>query len=77
MTTTSAPPPRPSHPAPADLRPRLTGAAVHSGGAAVYSGGLPAPERTLWDVLQATVRRFPEAPALDDGRSVRTYTDSV
>ncbi|MGY1821839.1 Pls/PosA family non-ribosomal peptide synthetase [Geodermatophilus sp. SYSU D00079] len=68
MTTTSTPPPRPTRPAPVATRLPRTGAAV-------YRGGLPAPERTLWDVLQATARRFPEAPALDDGRSVRTYRD--
>ncbi|MGY1639169.1 Pls/PosA family non-ribosomal peptide synthetase [Geodermatophilus sp. SYSU D00742] len=68
MTTTSAPPPFPSRPAPATLRSRPTGAAV-------YRGGPPGPERTLWDVLATTARRFPDAPALDDGRSVRTYTD--
>ncbi|MGY1630360.1 Pls/PosA family non-ribosomal peptide synthetase [Geodermatophilus sp. SYSU D01186] len=67
MTTTSAPPPSP-RPAPGTLRLRPAAAAV-------YDGGPPAPERTLWDVLQATVRRFPDAPALDDGRWVRTYAE--
>ena len=34
----------------------------------------PAP-RTLIDVLEATVREHPEAPALDDGTAQLTYTD--
>lgn len=42
---------------------------------AVYAGGRAPRERTLWDVLESTALRFPDAPALDDGASVRTYAE--
>lgn len=37
-------------------------------------GDLAPPPRTLLDVLDATVAEHPDAPALDDGRTVLTYT---
>ncbi|MEU6997949.1 Pls/PosA family non-ribosomal peptide synthetase [Nonomuraea sp. NPDC046570] len=44
--------------------------------AAVFPGGPPAaPSRTLLDILDATVRAHPDAPALDDGRRRLTYAE--
>ncbi|UJW31408.1 amino acid adenylation domain-containing protein [Saccharothrix sp. AJ9571] len=40
---------------------------------ALYWSGLAASERTLLDVLGATVAKHPGAAALDDGRTVLTY----
>ncbi len=40
---------------------------------AVYSAGDAPAERTLLDIVRATVRRHPTAPAIDDGTRVLTY----
>ena len=40
------------------------------------AGDAAAP-RTLWDVLLGTARRHPDAPAIDDGELVLTYTELV
>ena len=40
---------------------------------AVFGGGDAAQPRTLIDILNATARRYPNEPALDDGTSVLTY----
>ncbi|MEV4316594.1 Pls/PosA family non-ribosomal peptide synthetase [Actinocrispum sp. NPDC049592] len=39
----------------------------------LFSGGSTPPERTLVDILSATARQHPNAPALDDGTAVLTY----
>ncbi len=39
----------------------------------LFSGGQTPPERTLVDILTATARQHPNAPALDDGTAVLTY----
>ncbi|MGB3709735.1 AMP-binding protein, partial [Gordonia sp. (in: high G+C Gram-positive bacteria)] len=36
----------------------------------------PAP-RTLCDILVATARRYPDAPAIDDGDSIVTYSELI
>jgi non-ribosomal peptide synthetase-like protein len=41
---------------------------------AVYCGAPPPPQRTLWQILEATAEAFPRAAALDDGRRVLDYT---
>ncbi|MFD5482506.1 Pls/PosA family non-ribosomal peptide synthetase [Streptomyces hawaiiensis] len=43
------------------------------GDAARFSGRPAAPPRTLVDVLEASVRSYPDEPALDDGTSGLTY----
>ncbi|MEU8589202.1 Pls/PosA family non-ribosomal peptide synthetase [Streptomyces sp. NPDC048664] len=43
------------------------------GGRARFLAASAAPPRTLVDVLDATVRAFPDEPALDDGRRSLTY----
>ncbi|MCQ9133469.1 Pls/PosA family non-ribosomal peptide synthetase [Streptomyces hilarionis] len=43
------------------------------GDTARFSGGPAASPRTLVDVLDATVRSFPDEPALDDGAGCLTY----
>jgi non-ribosomal peptide synthetase-like protein len=48
---------------------------VSGAGTALYRSGPAAPERTLWEVLEATASRFPRAAAVDDGRSVLEYAD--
>ncbi|MCO1578026.1 AMP-binding protein [Crossiella sp. SN42] len=40
---------------------------------AVFRAGATPAERTLLDILTATARRFPTAPAVDDGSTVLTY----
>src|SRR5581483_642690 len=40
---------------------------------AVFDGAQAAEPRTLIDILDATVRRYPNEPALDDGTRVLTY----
>lgn len=40
---------------------------------AVFGSGEAAEPRTLIDILDATVRRYPNEPALDDGTTVLTY----
>lgn len=40
---------------------------------AVFTAGEAAPERTLLDILDATARRHPDAPAVDDGTAPLTY----
>jgi len=40
---------------------------------AVYATSGGAPQRSLLDVLEATARRHPAAPAIDDGRAVQSY----
>src|ERR1700739_2903617 len=40
---------------------------------AVYHGAPAAAPRTLWQILKATAEAFPEAIAIDDGRSVLSY----
>ena len=50
--------------------------AASSGGicaGAAYSGAPAPPPRTLWQILEATAKRFPRAIAIDDGRSVLDY----
>ena len=42
---------------------------------AVYPGTPAAAPRTLWQILEATAEAFPEAIAIDDGRSVLNYPD--
>ncbi|MET9439564.1 Pls/PosA family non-ribosomal peptide synthetase [Streptomyces sp. NPDC006610] len=42
-------------------------------GAALFSGGPAASPRTLVDVFDASVRAFPDEPALDDGTAALTY----
>ena len=52
------------------------GSGPSSGGtctAAVYCGAPAPPPRTLWQILEATAEAFPEAAAIDDGRSVLDY----
>ncbi|MFB7609285.1 Pls/PosA family non-ribosomal peptide synthetase [Streptomyces gardneri] len=44
-----------------------------SGKAARFSAGPAAPPRTLVDILDATVRAYPDEPALDDGTTQLTY----
>ncbi len=39
-------------------------------------GDLAAPPRTLLDILEATARRYPDAPAIDDGDATVTYAES-
>ncbi|WP_432195803.1 Pls/PosA family non-ribosomal peptide synthetase [Streptomyces sp. bgisy027] len=43
------------------------------GDTARFSGGLAASPRTLVDVFDASVRSFPDEPALDDGTTSLTY----
>ncbi|MFB7593073.1 Pls/PosA family non-ribosomal peptide synthetase [Streptomyces sp. NPDC056169] len=43
------------------------------GKAARFSAGPAAPPRTLVDILEATVRAYPDEPALDDGTTRLTY----
>ncbi|MFE4617397.1 Pls/PosA family non-ribosomal peptide synthetase [Streptomyces sp. NPDC056747] len=43
------------------------------GKAARFSAGSAAPSRTLLDVFEATVRDYPDEPALDDGSTRLTY----
>ncbi|MFD6064105.1 Pls/PosA family non-ribosomal peptide synthetase [Rhodococcus wratislaviensis] len=38
-------------------------------------GELAAPPRTLLDILEATARRHPDAPAIDDGDATVTYAE--
>ncbi|WP_020658603.1 Pls/PosA family non-ribosomal peptide synthetase [Amycolatopsis benzoatilytica] len=40
---------------------------------AVYRAGPTPAARTLYDIFAETVRRFPDAPALDDGAETSTY----
>jgi len=41
---------------------------------AVYDSPLaPPPARTLWEIFEATAERYPDAPAIDDGRFVLDY----
>lgn len=56
-----APAGEPAQGEPADPRPAL------------FSAGPAAPERTLLDILHETVRRHPDAPAVDDGTTVLSY----
>jgi non-ribosomal peptide synthetase-like protein len=46
---------------------------ARSGGTARFSAGPAASPRTLVDVFDATVRSYPEEPALDDGTTRLTY----
>ncbi|MER5732198.1 Pls/PosA family non-ribosomal peptide synthetase [Streptomyces sp. NPDC002138] len=43
------------------------------GKSALFSAGPPAPARTLVDIFEATVRAYPDEPALDDGTARLTY----
>ncbi len=43
------------------------------GDRARFSAGSPASPRTLVDILDASVRAYPDEPALDDGRRCLTY----
>ncbi|SOD79340.1 non-ribosomal peptide synthetase terminal domain of unknown function [Streptomyces sp. 1222.2] len=43
------------------------------GGAALFSAGPAASPRTLVDVFEASVRSYPDEPALDDGRRRLSY----
>jgi non-ribosomal peptide synthetase-like protein len=61
-----------------DESPLLTGAlldAIEAEAAprAVYSAQAAPRERTLLDILRATTRRHPNAPAVDDGTTVLSY----
>ena len=38
-------------------------------------GDLAPPPRTLLDILDATARRYPDAPAIDDGDATVTYAE--
>ncbi|QSE78223.1 Pls/PosA family non-ribosomal peptide synthetase [Rhodococcus koreensis] len=40
-------------------------------------GDLAAPPRTLLDILEATARRYPDAPAIDDGDATVTYAELI
>ncbi|MFC9556645.1 Pls/PosA family non-ribosomal peptide synthetase [Rhodococcus sp. NPDC056960] len=40
-------------------------------------GDLAAPPRTLLDILEATARRYPDAPAIDDGEATVTYAELI
>ncbi|MFE7762380.1 Pls/PosA family non-ribosomal peptide synthetase [Streptomyces sp. NPDC057438] len=51
----------------------LAEAAGGFGGTAIFSAGPAASPRTLVDVFEASVRSFPDEPALDDGRRRLTY----
>ncbi|UUU39232.1 Pls/PosA family non-ribosomal peptide synthetase [Streptomyces sp. NBC_00162] len=44
-----------------------------SGKSARFSAGPAAPPRTLVDILEASVRAYPDEPALDDGAAQLTY----
>ncbi len=44
-----------------------------SGKSARFSAGPAAPARTLVDILEASVRAYPDEPALDDGTAQLTY----
>jgi len=46
-----------------------------SGTVAIYSGAAAAPQRTLWQILEASAEKFPEALAIDDGRSQLNYLE--
>lgn len=54
---------------------RLSDDAVRAefGDRARFSAGSPASPRTLVDILDASVRAYPDEPALDDGRRCLTY----
>lgn len=41
----------------------------------LLAGARAAPPRTLLDVLDATIAAHPDAPAIDDTRSVLTYAE--
>jgi len=56
-----------------DLQIRLDEERVGVPAPAVFRGGEAAASRTLLDILDATVRRHPNEPALDDGATVLTY----
>ncbi|MEV3870231.1 Pls/PosA family non-ribosomal peptide synthetase [Streptomyces sp. NPDC049906] len=58
-------PPGPPAPSPCTVRP--------VGPLAVLTSGPAAPPRTLIDVFAASVRRHPDAPALDDGTTRLSY----
>jgi non-ribosomal peptide synthetase-like protein len=49
--------------------------ARQAGPVAIYQETPAAAARTLWQVLEATAAAFPEAAAIDDGRSVLSYLD--
>ncbi|HSX99773.1 MAG TPA: amino acid adenylation domain-containing protein, partial [Streptomyces sp.] len=51
----------------------LTETAAGFGGAALFSAGPVASPRTLVDVFEASVRSYPDEPALDDGKRRLTY----
>ncbi|MDX2603296.1 amino acid adenylation domain-containing protein [Streptomyces caniscabiei] len=51
----------------------LAEAAGRFGGAARFSAGPAASPRTLVDVFEASVRSYPDEPALDDGKRRLTY----
>ena len=57
----------------ADGRPEASSGRTHT--VAVYPGTPAAAPRTLWQILEATAEAFPEAIAIDDGRSVLNYPD--
>ena len=50
-------------------------AADRPAGVAVYPGTPAAAPRTLWQILETTAEAFPEAMAIDDGRTVLNYPD--
>ncbi|WP_406402163.1 Pls/PosA family non-ribosomal peptide synthetase [Streptomyces uncialis] len=56
-----------------DLAPPPPGTAPGPPAPAVLTAGPAAPPRTLVDILDASVRRYPGEPALDDGTTRLTY----
>lgn len=60
------------------LQPQVDAAAEGSGPSAVdplLRAALAAPARTLVDILAATARTHPDAPAIDDGDAVLSYAE--
>ena len=50
--------------------PRTVNSGARATNLAVYASEDPPPERTLIDILNATVARHPHAAAIDDGHRV-------